>query len=250
MSKKHYDPEFVRDRDEPDPPGEVTWRDSLSVFGLLRLFLGHTRDSSGRKNNILGVLYVSVAIFGFSMWWATHREVRISPVYVVCSTKTPRRTSVVKRVQKSTSKVAKKAGKMVRRLRRRRNRTATPKRSTTARSKGSFNVGCVGSTITVSVKPPAPTPLPASYYWVMLLFVLMFLVVYWARRPETRLWLLQMWGSWTSKTAVLSGSDDQADKELDEVTEEEKGEDSGEVDPSKMEPIVRNMPTPDPDDRH
>jgi len=47
---------------------ELTWKDRITVLGLLRAVFGYVRDSTNRPNNMLALLYVAVAMFAVMMW--------------------------------------------------------------------------------------------------------------------------------------------------------------------------------------
>lgn len=48
-------------------PLALSWRDRVSVLGILRLVMGHVRDSTNRPNNMLAMLYASMLVFAIVM---------------------------------------------------------------------------------------------------------------------------------------------------------------------------------------
>lgn len=48
-------------------PLALSWRDRLTVFGVLRLVMGHVRDSTNRPNNMLAMLYAAMLVFAVVM---------------------------------------------------------------------------------------------------------------------------------------------------------------------------------------
>lgn len=46
---------------------ELTWKDHLTVLGVIRFVFGYVRDSTNRPNNMLALLYASVVVFSLVM---------------------------------------------------------------------------------------------------------------------------------------------------------------------------------------
>ncbi len=46
---------------------ELTWKDHLTVLGVIRFVFGYVRDSTNRPNNMLALLYASLVVFSLVM---------------------------------------------------------------------------------------------------------------------------------------------------------------------------------------
>lgn len=172
---KRADYEFIVKEEQDDPPVEVSTKEKINVLGLLRLVWGQVRDSAGRPNNILAFLYYYFVFFCVAIYWGTHPSPVTHHVHLYCdSMKSPLRppTSRGSILSKVKSRLA--------------SRLRPPPAKTTIHS------SCSGTTIRVTVSPVAPPPLPASYYWVLVIPLCAFLAAYLARRPSIRTFMKNM----------------------------------------------------------
>lgn len=172
------DPKFLPKEEAPlAPKGPLSWKDRVkdhaNVFGLLRLVFGTTKDSSGRPNNVLLLVYVSIVVFALAYWWSTHRVVRhvvavqCKPVVISSKVKSPRRRNPGVR-------------------------SAIKKRKVKQQVRSS----CDGASVNITVKAAAIAALPSAYYYGLLGMMLFVLLLYYGRRPETRLWLKNLLHAW------------------------------------------------------
>lgn len=171
------DPEFVRTGQEEDPPREVTWKERLSFLGILRLIVGQIRDSSGRPNNILGLLYAAMIFFFAGIWWSLSPAPQRHILDVYCGG-TTRATPVPKKDQKATSKAQKYLEAMKSRL--------------VQQKAQKHTFRCSGATIQATVNLPSRPSLPASFYWVLVIPFCCLLIAYLSRRPEMRRFMLDL----------------------------------------------------------
>ncbi len=176
------DPEFVMSEEQEDPPVKLAWWQKLSILGILRFIVGQIRDSSGRPNNILGLLYVAIVFFGAGIWWGTH------PVPIKYELD-------LKLNGQSVQRVVEKGAKR-RRIRSIKNGINAAK----AKVKGLLSgpqmarsqirrYKAPGATIQLNLTLKPPEPLPASFWWVLLLLVVGFLGAYLGRHPKMRQWI-------------------------------------------------------------
>jgi len=171
------DPEFVKTVDQDDPPQVVTWKERISFLGLLRLVVGQIRDSSGRPNNILGLLYAAMVLFFAGIWWSLSPFPQKYILDVYCGG-TAKGTPIVKKEQKGISETKKVLD-------------AVSARLTQGQAK-KHTFLCAGATIQATVNLPSRPSLPASFYWVLVIPFCCLLIAYLARRPEMRMFMQEL----------------------------------------------------------
>jgi len=184
MTEKKADPEFIATEEQEDPPVKLSWRQRVSILGILRMIVGQVRDSSGRPNNILGLLYVAIVFMGAGIWWGTHPapvkyelDLKLNGQKATQVKKAKRkRIRSIKNGVKAAEKALKKGVK---------NLISGPQ---TARSQ-IRTYQAPGATIRLDLTLQPPQPLPASFWWVLLLLVVGFLGAYLGRHPRMRQWI-------------------------------------------------------------
>ncbi len=184
MTEKQADPEFVVNDEQEDPPVKLHWWQRVSILGILRIIVGQVRDSSGRPNNILGLLYVAIVFFGAGIWWGTHPapvkyeldlKLNGQKAKQVKQAKRKRIRSIKNGIKAAEKKVKKEVKKLI----------SGPK---TSRSQ-IRTYKAPGATISLNLTLQPPQPLPASFWWVLLLLVVAFLGAYLGRHPKMRQWI-------------------------------------------------------------
>lgn len=143
----------------------------LNILGILRGIFGYVRNSSGQRDNMLMCVYLSIAIFGFGIWWATHQEIKHT--INIPKTKKTKKTKKSRRTRKTINKTRK-----------------TTKRTTN-----------------ITINAAAPNPLPSAYYYVLFGLVLLFVVAYYARREAGRKFILKMTQTATGNAPEGLGDD-------------------------------------------
>jgi len=168
-------PEFISHSPVQDP--KINIKHHLNVLGIIRFLFGYVRNSSGQRDNMLMCVYISIAIFGAGIWWATHQEVRHA-------IQTPKisKNEIRKIKHKKNSKRHKKS--------------STKKRRSSKKNKTNIQINAT-----------APPPLPSAYYYVLFGLVLLFVIAYYARRETGRNFILKVTQAATGHGVDNSGED-------------------------------------------
>lgn len=166
-------PEFIDGR--PLTTNDLSrWR-HLNLLGILRLFIGHVRNSSGQKDNMLMCVYLSIGIFVAGIWWATHLEVKHTLNTANINKTSSKKTATTKKIS-------------------RRHPTNTPA-PTTPPTTAKKDV----TKMNIQINATAPAPLPAAYYYVLFGLVVLFVIAYYARREAGRKFILNLTQAATGK---------------------------------------------------
>ena len=146
------EPEFLHVKPMKEP--SLCISSHLNILGLLRLLLGHVRNSSGQRDNMLMCVYLSLIIFVAGIWWATHLEVKHS--------------LNTDNIKQSHTK----------------NKTTPKKKGTNRIKRKSVN--------RVQINASAPAPLPAAYYYILFGPILLFTLAYYSRRESGKKFIINM----------------------------------------------------------
>jgi hypothetical protein len=191
------DPEFVTHEEQEDPKVEVKARQRMNLLGFLRLVIGQVRDSSGRPNNMLALVYAYFIFFCVAVFWVTHPAPVNHKVTLYCENKPAR---MVKKPEKSkvdprnvgmgkTGSIVEKASRSLSKV-----KEALGLKSGRGMVKNVQNATflCSGSTISATINLPKQTELPASFWWVLLIPFGFLTGVYVSRRPAMRTFLVNL----------------------------------------------------------
>lgn len=158
--------------------GEVDslkWYQHLNFFGLLRLIFGYVRNSAGRKDNMLLMVYIMVGLNIVAFYWGSRPVIR-HDLRMICSG-----SSKVKK----TSRV--------------RNGMIGPMK-------------CQGATVNVNITGTKPGNLPSAYYYSLVLLTVALLISYFGRRRETREWIVNLFSAWKGGRSTYSLPKDEGDE--------------------------------------
>ena len=182
--------EFVREEGQEDPIVSLTWKERFNVFGITRMVFGYVRDSSGRPNNLLGLLYAYTLFFFVSLWWATHPTPIRHELDLTCdgkgSTRIPKESRQARDRQKTMLDHTKEASKKLRQL----------IAGHTLPKVQQEQWSCAGAVVRVQLTLPPPPALPPAFYWVLVTPILSLLGAYLARHPRMRAFLVRMVLAW------------------------------------------------------
>lgn len=155
-------PQLIEARHIQKP--ESPLKKHLNLLGILRLIIGHIRNSSGEKDNMLMCVYISLVIFTCGIWWATHQEIK--HIINIPNIQPTQQTPAINK------------------------RKAIVTRTSTLRPQ---------NTNSVQINSPSPPPLPSAYYYVLFGLVVLFVIAYYARRESGRNFILKITQAATGK---------------------------------------------------
>lgn len=185
--EQNADPEFVISEEQEDDPIQLTFWQRFNILGFLRLVVGQIRDSSGRPNNLLGLLYVAVVVFCVGVWWGTHPVPVRYEIDLKLNGKSIERVKPIQPSSKSQPTVKRVVTGVVEKAKQE-IKTIVSGKITPKSEVRKYKTPQATVTLNLTLNPPPA--LPASFWWVLLLFSIAFLVAYLARHPKMRGWFV------------------------------------------------------------
>ena len=191
---------------EVTPPKKkikLKWYQYLNIFGLTRVLLGQTRDSTGNPNNVL-MLFIGACLVGAASYLGSvyyhvtyHKITLFCPKQVV---KTPPKKDKKAPPPKKGSKSADKDKKAPPKVRGRRGRRSSYSRRLSLRGdkpkKTTIQMACTGNNITINATLHPTQPLATAFYY-SLTFIIVFLgLLYMGRHKQTRDWSVDLTYAW------------------------------------------------------
>jgi len=195
------DPEIT----PPTKKVKLRWYQYLNFFGLARMFLGQTRDSTGNPNNVL-MLFIGSCLIGAACYLGSvyynvtyHKIILLCPKQVKkqrVSTSIPRKSTPPKKASKKATGDSKKSTKARGRRGRRSSYSKRLRLSGSKAKKTTIQMACTSNNITIhATLHPSPPLITAFYY--SLTFIIVFLgSLYMGRHYQTRDWFVDLLYAW------------------------------------------------------
>lgn len=226
MNKADF--EFVREEEQEDPVVKLTWKDRFNFLGIGGAIVGQIRDSSGRPNNILGLLYVFSIFFFVGIWWATHPTTVRHELDLTCEGQRATQVVLTKPAsrKRARSKKKKDLGSRVKRGLKKASKAIREIITKPSQvKKMTSHYSCQGANIKVNLTLPPPPPLPSSFYWALVTPILFLLGAYLARHPKMRSFMVRMMLAWRAIKSGTSSEDLQRIKQevMDVVNDVKEG---------------------------